>query len=115
MNDRTLAEIDRLQREYEALLGGARGAPAGVNGGPAESIHELINRIDREAESEERDRLAEHQKALEAKLDRLTDKIEELAATTRPRLTRMGMSALAKSQYIRRFGLQNYQLLPLAF
>jgi hypothetical protein len=79
---------------------------SGMNGNG--DLRSLIDKIDRERESEQ----LRHQQALEQKLDVLTQRVEELVAGQRPRLVRSKMTASQKSKYIRAHGLAVYQALP---
>jgi hypothetical protein len=113
--EQLMAEMERLQAEIERRAAGRdRGEAMSVNGdGASEAeMRALIDRIDREDARGERDELKQHQKELERRLATIADKLEELTANTRPRLTRSAMSALAKSQYIRRFDKDQYDRLP---
>jgi hypothetical protein len=73
-----------------------------------DELQRLIAQID----GEERAAELAHRQALTARLDQLQAAVDKLAKAGKPQLTRQAMSALDKTRYIRRYGVQAYEKIP---
>jgi hypothetical protein len=77
-------------------------------------LRALLDRIDRETAETERDELKEHQRELERQLAVMNARLEQLVETGKPKLVRSAMTAMEKSQFLRKFGPDAYWRIPWA-